>query len=68
VRGAGLEIDGTPSVLCSAFACAEFDLAILAGMAATSHTMFSVEAAWAFMAQNAGGSALHINIGINVEL
>jgi hypothetical protein len=30
--------------------------------------MFSVEAAWAFMAQNAGGSALHINIGINVEL
>jgi len=68
VRGAGLEIDGTPSVLCSAFARAEFDLAILAGMAATSHTMFSVEAAWAFMAQNSGGSALHINIGINVEL
>jgi hypothetical protein len=68
VRGAGLEIDSTPSALCSAFARVEFDLAILAGMVATSHTMFSVEAAWAFMAQKVGGSPLHINIGINAEL
>ncbi|MFZ5860271.1 MAG: hypothetical protein ACOYVH_06005, partial [Spirochaetota bacterium] len=68
VRGAGLEIDSKPSALCSAFARVEFDLAILAGMVATSHTIFSVEAAWAFMAQKVGGSPLHINIGINAEL
>lgn len=68
LRGAGLDISGNPPLLSSAFAQADFDFALLAGLAAETHTHFTVEAAWAFQAGTTGVAPLHISIGLQTSL
>ncbi len=68
LRGAGLDIGGTPSLLSSAFAAVDFDCAVLAGLAAEAHAHFTVEAAWAFQASTANVAPLCISIGLRTSL
>jgi hypothetical protein len=68
LRGAGLDVSGAPVILSSAFAQADFDFALLAGLAAETHTHFTVEAAWAFQPGKAGGRPTHISVGLQTSL
>jgi len=68
LRGAGLDIDGKPSLLSSAFATVDFDYALLAGLAAETHTHLTVEAAWAFQASRTGVAPFSMSIGLWTSL
>jgi hypothetical protein len=68
LRGAGLDVSGAPSVLSSAFVQTDLDFALLAGLAAETHTHFTVEAAWAFRPSEAGGTSLHVSLGVQASL
>ena len=68
LRGAGLDIDGKPSLLSSAFAAVDFDYALLAGLAAETHTHLTVEAAWAFQASRTGVVPLSMSIGLRTSI
>jgi len=68
LRGAGLEIDNTPSLLSSAFLQADFDCALLSGLAAVTHMHLTLEAAWAFQADKADVKPFHFSVGLAAGL
>jgi hypothetical protein len=65
LRGAGLEIDNAPYLLSSAFLQAKFDCAFLSGVVAATHMKFTLEAAWAFQADKAGGEPFCFSVGLS---
>jgi hypothetical protein len=67
-RAAALESGGTLVLPSSAFAQVEFDIAILAGLAAEGHVSARVEGAWAFSPSMAGGNAFHFDFSLGAAL
>jgi hypothetical protein len=68
LRGAGLEIDNAPCLLSSAFLQADFDCALLSGLAAVTHMHLTLEAAWAFQADKASGQPFKFSVGLAAGL
>ena len=68
LRAAALDSGGSLVLPASAFAETEFDLALLAGLAAEGHITMRIEGAWAFSPSLAGGKALHFDFGLGATL
>ena len=68
LRAAALDSAGLTVIPSSAFAEVEFDIAVLAGLAAEGHIRMRIEGAWAFSPSMAGGSALHFDFGLGATL
>ena len=68
LRAAALDSGGALALPASAFAKAEFDLALLAGLAAEGHIKMQIECALAFSPSLAGGKALHFDFGLGATL
>ena len=68
LRAAALDSSSALALPASAFAKAEFDFALLAGLAAEGHIKVQIEGAWAFSPSLAGGKALHFDFGLGATL
>lgn len=64
MRTAALAISGSPAALSSIYARLEADMALLAGMSATVHSLFSVEAAFLLNPEHADGARLKLMFGL----
>ncbi|MCX8014324.1 MAG: hypothetical protein N3A02_08560, partial [Rectinema sp.] len=65
LRGAGIELSGQPAALSSAFLRLDTDMAILAGLAASVHSVLSVEAAFLFNPEHANGARYKVFLGFS---
>jgi len=68
LRAAALESIGALAFPASAFAQVEFDIAVLAGLAAEGHVSVKFEGAWAFFPSMAGGNAFLFDFGLGAAL
>jgi hypothetical protein len=66
LRAALLDRGGSPALPYSAFARAEIDAALLAGLAAEGHIGLNLEASWAFAPELAGGRIVSLDFGFGV--
>lgn len=65
MRTAALAISSSPAALSSVYAGIEADMALLAGMSATVHSLFSVEAAFLLNPEHADGARFKLIFGLS---